>query len=117
MRELNGYNINMHGGASPKYHNMYKNNNMIVAKTEDEHNVLEKLGYNHSPPQKGGAIPKNTELYDKIKKEMDIIYKKSSAFKSGAIQKRYQCLGGEYIEDNKPKILINGLRKMDYYCR
>lgn len=34
----------------PKFgypHNMYKDNNMVVAKTEEDHNRLEKLGYNH----------------------------------------------------------------------
>ena len=92
FNELDGYIINMHspsgvyasgyGGAGPKYpHNMYKDNSMIVAKTEDDHNILEKLGYNHSPPQKGGAIPKNKKLYDKVKKEMDIICNKPSAYK------------------------------------
>lgn len=104
------------GGA--KYpHNMYKGNNLIVAKNEDDHNELKKAGYDHSPPQseghirrkrlqsKGGAIPKNKKLYDKVKKEMDIIYDKPSAYKSGAIVKKYKSLGGEYIEDNKPKNL------------
>ena len=34
---------------------------------------------------------------------MDEIYSKPSAYKSGAIVKKYKELGGEYIEDKKPK--------------
>ena len=36
---------------------------------------------------------------------MDIVYKKPSAYKSGAIVKKYKKIGGEYMEDNKPKNL------------
>jgi len=50
-------------------------------------------------------IPKDKELYDKVKKEADLIYKKPSAFKSGYIVKKYKELGGEYIDDGKPKNL------------
>jgi hypothetical protein len=50
-------------------------------------------------------IPKDKELYEKVKKEADIIYKKPSAFKSGFIVKKYKELGGEYADDNKPKNL------------
>jgi len=49
--------------------------------------------------------PKNKELYEKVKKEADEIYKKPSAFKSGYIVKKYKELGGEYIDDKKPKNL------------
>ena len=44
----------------------------------------------------------NPELYNSVKKEADKIYKKSSAFKSGYIVKRYKELGGKYADDNKP---------------
>lgn len=47
----------------------------------------------------------NKNLYDIAKAEADIIYKKPSAFKSGWIQKRYQSLGGVYLDNNKPKNL------------
>jgi hypothetical protein len=50
-------------------------------------------------------IPKDKELYDKVKKDADAIYKKPSAFKSGYIVKKYKELGGEYIDDKKPKNL------------
>ena len=53
----------------------------------------------------GGATPKNKRLYEKVKKMMDEIYSKPSAYKSGAIVKKYKELGGEYIEDKKPKNL------------
>ena len=36
---------------------------------------------------------------------MDIVYKKPSAYKSGAIVKKYKKIGGEDMEDNKPKNL------------
>jgi hypothetical protein len=47
----------------------------------------------------------NQSLYDKVKLEADEKYKKSSAYKSGWIVKRYKDLGGTYTEDNKPKNL------------
>jgi len=34
------------------------------------------------------------------------IYAKPSAYKSGAIVKKYKELGGEYIEDKKPRNLV-----------
>jgi hypothetical protein len=50
------------------------------------------------------SIPTNKKLYDKIKKEADEIYKKSSAYKSGFIQKRYKQEGGKYedVSSEKP---------------
>jgi hypothetical protein len=50
-------------------------------------------------------IPKNKKLYDKVKEEADSKYSKPSAYKSGYIVKKYKELGGEYIDDNKPKKL------------
>lgn len=50
-------------------------------------------------------IVANPELYQKVKEHADTIYKKSSAFKSGFIQKLYKRNGGTYIDDNKPKNL------------
>lgn len=56
--------------------------------------------------------PKDTMLYERVKKEADKIYKKSSsAYKSGYIVKKYKELGGEYIEDNKPKNLKRWFRE------
>lgn len=45
------------------------------------------------------------KLYNEVKKEADQIYKKSSAYKSGYIVKKYKELGGKYIDDNQPKNL------------
>lgn len=50
-------------------------------------------------------IPINKQLYDKVKKEADKIYDKSSAYKSGYIVKTYKNLGGKYEDDNKEKPL------------
>ena len=47
----------------------------------------------------------NQELYNTVKREADIIYKKSSAYKSGYIVKKYKELGGKYSDDNQPKNL------------
>ena len=47
------------------------------------------------------ATPKDKVLYEKVKKMADEIYKKSSAYKSGYIVKKYKELGGEYIDDKK----------------
>ena len=47
----------------------------------------------------------NKKLYDDVKKEADLIYKKSSAYKSGWIVKTYKSRGGEYKDDNKTKNL------------
>jgi hypothetical protein len=49
--------------------------------------------------------PVNQDLYNRVKKYADTIYKKPSAYKSGFIVKKYKELGGEYIDDNKPKNL------------
>ena len=57
------------------------------------------------------AIPKDALLYEKVKKEANKIYKKPSAYKSGYIVKRYKELGGEYLEDNKPKNLKRWFRE------
>ena len=50
-------------------------------------------------------IPKDEDLYVKVKKHADSIYTKPSAYKSGWIVKTYKSLGGEYHDDNKPKNL------------
>ena len=47
----------------------------------------------------------NQKLYDKVKSLADSIYKKSSAYKSGYIVKKYKELGGTYTDDKKPKKL------------
>ena len=49
--------------------------------------------------------PKNKKLYNLVKLEADQKYNKPSAYKSGYIVKQYKNLGGEYINDDKPKNL------------
>ena len=49
--------------------------------------------------------PADKKLYNFVKAEADIKYKKPSAYKSGYIVKRYKEMGGTYLEDNKPKNL------------
>jgi len=50
-------------------------------------------------------IPKDKELYEKVKRLADQTYEKPSAYKSGFIVKKYKELGGEYIDDNQSKDL------------
>lgn len=47
----------------------------------------------------------NPKLYNRVKKEADKIYKKSSAYKSGWIVKKYKERGGKYGDDHRPKTL------------
>jgi hypothetical protein len=55
--------------------------------------------------KKGGATPTDQKLYEEVKTDMDNIYDKPSAYRSGAIVKEYKNRGGTYIEDNKSKNL------------
>lgn len=55
--------------------------------------------------------PLNQTLYDKVKKEADKVYKKSSAYKSGWIVKTYKERGGKYEDDNKPKNLKRWMKE------
>lgn len=50
-------------------------------------------------------IPLNKQLYNKVLKQANEIYKKPSAYKSGYIVKTYKKLGGKYKEDGKEKKL------------
>ena len=47
----------------------------------------------------------NKDIYEKAKDIADDIYKKSSAYKSGFIVKKYKELGGKYANDGKEKEL------------
>ena len=47
----------------------------------------------------------NPDLYEIAKNEADKIYKKSSAYKSGFIVKKYKELGGKYADDGETKNL------------
>jgi hypothetical protein len=48
----------------------------------------------------GGAIPLNKKLYERAKAEVYPRYKKPSAYRSGAVVKRYKELGGKFKDDN-----------------
>jgi hypothetical protein len=50
-------------------------------------------------------IVNDKNLYEKVKKMADEIYKKPSAYKSGYIVKKYKELGGTYMDDKEPKKL------------
>jgi len=49
--------------------------------------------------------PIDTELYEQVKNHIRSIYKKPSAYASGAIVREYKRLGGRYKEDGDPKKL------------
>lgn len=49
--------------------------------------------------------PENKQLYQDVTRYIDTIYKKPSAYRSGAIVKEYKRRGGTYVEDNQPKNL------------
>lgn len=49
--------------------------------------------------------PIDTELYERAKEQIYAIYKKPSAYRSGAVVKKYKELGGRYKDDDKPKDL------------
>ena len=50
-------------------------------------------------------IPIDIELYEQVKQEIYAVYKKPSAYRSGAVVKEYKRRGGKYEDDNKPKKL------------
>lgn len=49
--------------------------------------------------------PKNKELYEKARSIVYKQYEKPSAYRSGALIKKYKELGGTFINDGKPKPL------------
>ena len=49
----------------------------------------------------GGAVPTNPKLYDKAKSIVYAQYKKPSAYRSGALVKKYKELGGTYKEEGE----------------
>ena len=51
------------------------------------------------------TTPTNMILYNKVKKDADLVYKKPSAYKSGYIVKKYKELGGTYKENTSEKPL------------
>ena len=66
----------------------YKVNELVITNYKIEWNE-----------KKGGAIPKDKELYEKVKKEVYAQYSKPSAYRSGAVIKKYKEMGGEFEDD------------------
>lgn len=58
-------------------------------------------------------IYKDIDLYNKVKKLADVIYKKNSAYKSGFIVKKYKEMGGQFY-DNDEKPLKNWFKERWY---
>lgn len=50
-------------------------------------------------------VVNDPELYQKAKDQVDKIYKKNSAYRSGMYVKTYKDMGGTYSEDDQPKKL------------
>ncbi len=55
--------------------------------------------------------PLDLDLYERARRAVDRVYKKPSAFRSGAIVKLYKHLGGRYADDNHPKNLERWFRE------
>ena len=55
--------------------------------------------------------PLNPELYERVRRAVDRIYKKPSAFRSGAIVKLYKHFGGRYADDHRPKNLARWFKE------
>lgn len=49
--------------------------------------------------------PLDPDLYDKARRVVNSIYKKPSAFRSGALVKLYKHWGGRYADDHQPRNL------------
>jgi len=71
-------------------------NMLPILKREIEKKTIE-LAQTHTG--RGGAIPLNKKLYEQAKAEVYPRYKKPSAYRSGAVVKRYKELGGKF-KDN-----------------
>lgn len=56
-------------------------------------------------------IPTDKTLYEKVKKQADMVYDKPSAYKSGYIVKTYKSLGGKYSGTKQNTGLVNWFRE------
>jgi len=54
-----------------------------------------------NPLFQGGAVPTNPKLYDKAKQIVYAQYDKPSAYRSGALVKKYKELGGKFKEEGE----------------
>lgn len=55
--------------------------------------------------------PLDLALYERARRAVDRIYKKPSAFRSGAIVKLYKHLGGRYVDDDRSRNLERWFRE------
>jgi hypothetical protein len=55
--------------------------------------------------------PSDLELYEKVKKSINKIYSKPSAYRSMAYIKEYKRLGGKFIADSKPRNLTRWMQE------
>ncbi len=55
--------------------------------------------------------PQDPNLYEEVKKYINSIYKKSSAYRSMAYIKEYKKRGGIFIKDGKPKYLLRWMKE------
>jgi len=59
----------------------------------------------------GGAIPLNKKLYERVKREIYPLYKKPSAYRSGAVVKRYKDLGGKFKDSEEGRPLARWFKE------
>ena len=54
---------------------------------------------------------KNKKLYEEVKRDINKIYKKPSAYRSMAYMKEYKRRGGKFLPDGKPRNLTRWMRE------
>ena len=59
----------------------------------------------------GGAVPINKKLYERAKAEVYPRYKKPSAYRSGAVVKRYKDLGGKFKDSEEGRPLARWFKE------
>lgn len=98
---------------SPNIRNTFKDYNIMTTTTAysgtqyvGKRKVSEVIITNYAIKNKltGGAVPVDKVLYEKAKAEVYPSYKKPSAYRSGALIKRYKELGGRFkdLRDDRP---------------
>lgn len=55
--------------------------------------------------------PLDPDLYERARRAVDRVYKKPSAFRSGAIVKLYKRWGGRYADDSRPRNLARWFKE------
>lgn len=84
-------------------------NNLKGAKgaVSDPHNKIYAMAKDLPVPEekKGGAVPTDPELYDKARAIVYKQYDKPSAYRSGALVKKYKEMGGDFRDDGEGRPL------------